>query len=110
MKDILTLRDRKKARVDEIRTAFAILRSELIDYGRTHGGCFIVYGSATSGKFHFESDVDILVDFDEANLGRALDFVEAACARLRLRVDVQPKSWCTAEFLQRITPSALVLP
>jgi predicted nucleotidyltransferase len=110
MKDVLTLRDRKKARVDEIRAAFAILRRELVDYARRHGGRFIVYGSAASGRFHFESDIDILVDFDDESLGPALDFVERECARLRLTADVQPKSWCTAEFVQRIAPNSLVLP
>jgi predicted nucleotidyltransferase len=105
MKDVLTLRDRKKARVDEIRAAFAILRRELADYANRHGGRFIVYGSAASGTFHFESDIDILVDFGEEGLGASLDFVERECARLRLAADVQPKSWCTAEFIQKITPN-----
>jgi hypothetical protein len=60
---------KEKARVDEIHAAFTILRRELADYARRHGGRFIVYGSAASGRFHFESDIDILVDFDDEAWG-----------------------------------------
>ena len=72
MATVLTLDDRKKARVEEIRAGFARLREALADYGRAHGGQFWVYGSAATGSFHFESDIDILVDFDEARVLRQL--------------------------------------
>jgi len=61
-------------------------------------------------RLHLDSDVDILVDFDDERLGPALDYVEDACARLRLKADLQPKSWCTAAFIGRINSTALVLP
>src|SRR5215470_4399318 len=86
---VQTLDDRKKARAEEIRAGFSRLREELAAYGRDHGGKFWVFGSAATGRFHFDSDIDILVDFDDARLGRALDFVESACLRLRLKSDVQ---------------------
>ena len=41
---------------------------------------------------HYDSDLDILVDFDDVGVGAALDFVETECARLGLIADVQPKS------------------
>lgn len=107
---VLTLEHRKQRRIEEIRRGFACLRKELAGYGRAHGGKFWVYGSAASGNFHFDSDVDILVDFDDEHLGPALDYVEDACARLRLKADLQPKSWCTAAFIDRISSTVLVLP
>jgi predicted nucleotidyltransferase len=110
MMAVQTLDDRKKARVEEIRAGFSRLRQELAAYGRDNGGEFWVFGSAATGRFHFDSDIDILVDFDDARLGRALDFVENTCLRLRLKSDVQPKDWCTTAFINRIAPTALVLP
>jgi predicted nucleotidyltransferase len=110
MSVVQTLDERKKARIDAIRTGFAVLRERLAAYGRAHGGTFIVYGSAVSGKLHIESDIDVLADFPPERMAGALSFVEATCADLDLKADVQPKSWCTTEFIDRIQRSALVLP
>jgi predicted nucleotidyltransferase len=110
MSTVTTLQDRKRARVEQIRAGFAELRELLSEYGRSHGGKFWVYGSAAAGRFHFESDIDVLVDFDEAAASAAVAFAEREGARLGLRLDVQPKAWCSASFLKRIEKSTLVLP
>ena len=110
MGSVQTLAQRKQARVEEIRAGVASLREALGAYGRAHGGRFLIYGSAVSGRLHYDSDVDLLVDFPEPQTAEAVDFVELACARLKLRVDVQPKSWCKEAFLARILPQAQVLP
>jgi predicted nucleotidyltransferase len=107
---VQTLDQRKNARIEAIRIGFAALRERLAAYGRAHGGAFIVYGSAVSGKLHIESDIDVLVDFPAERMAAALSFVEATCADLDLKADVQPRSWCTTEFIDRIQPTALVLP
>jgi predicted nucleotidyltransferase len=106
----LTLLERKKARVEEIRAGFTRLREELAGYGATHGGRFLIFGSAATGRFHYESDIDIIVDFKGPPLRSALDFVESACARLRLKADIRPISWCTPAFLERVSAGAIVLP
>jgi predicted nucleotidyltransferase len=110
MSSVVTLTERKKARAEEIRAGFDLLRKALGDYGRAHGGRFWIYGSSATGDFHFESDIDVLVDFDPAKVPPAMDFVEKTCAALCLRADVQPKSWCTPAFLEKILTTALVLP
>jgi len=110
MDRVQTIEQRKQARVEEIRVGFGRLCGELAAYGRAHGGKFWVYGSAAAGQLHFDSDIDILVDFDDAQIVDALDFAETACVRLKLKPDAQPKSWCSAAFLDRISSQALVLP
>lgn len=110
MTTVQTLADRKKARVEEIRAGFARLRKDLANYGLAHRGKFWVYGSAATGQFHFDSDIDIIVDFDDADIGHALDFVESACARLGLKPDAQPKAWCTDAFLEKIFRKDVSLP
>lgn len=110
MNSVQTLDERKRARVESIRAGFAQLQKELAEFGRTRNGKFLIYGSAVTGRFHFESDIDILVDFDEAHMSEALDFVERTCTRLGLKADVQPKAWCTPAFIERISSQMLVLP
>jgi len=104
-----SLAERKRARVEEIRAGLVALRKKLTEYGRAHGGKFVMFGSAVTGRLHYDSDVDILVDFDEAGVGAALDFVETTCAALKLHADVQPKAWCKEEFIARIAPGSLVI-
>ena len=110
MVEVQTLAQRKLARVEEIRAGVARLRAELAEYGRAHGGRFLIYGSAATGRLHYDSDVDLLVGFPAATASAAVDFVEEACARLKLKVDVQPKAWCKAAFLSRIAPQTQAIP
>jgi len=107
---IVTLAERKKARVEQIRSDIARLRAELAAYARRHGGRFWLYGSAASGDLRYDSDVDILVDFEPPGLAVAVRFAEQACTGLGLKPDVKPKSWCTEVFIRRIGAKALVLP
>jgi predicted nucleotidyltransferase len=70
----------------------------------------MLYGSGGSGRIHYDSDVDIVVDFEEEDLAAGIDFVETTCRRLEPKADVQPKSWCKEAFLRKIAPNALVIP
>ena len=106
---IVTLTERKKARVAQIRSGIERLRVELAAYAREHGGRFWLYGSAASGDLRYDSDVDILVDFEEAGLSAAVGFAEQTCVRLHLKPDIKPKHWCTDEFIRRIAPKAQVI-
>jgi predicted nucleotidyltransferase len=106
---VQTLDERKRARVEEIRAGLVALRKKLTEYGRAHGAKFMMFGSAVTGRLNYDSDVDILVDFDEVGVGAALDFVETTCAALKLHADVQPKAWCKEEFIARIAPGSLVI-
>lgn len=110
MSSYLTLEQRKSARLGEIQRGFAQLCAELADYGRSNGGKFWLYGSAVKDRLRFDSDIDILVDFDAPQLAQAVGFVEAAGERLKLTIDVQPKNWCKAAFLEKIAASARIVP
>ena len=106
---VQTLAERKRARVEEIRAGIDVLRKKLTEYGRAHCGKFLMFGSAVNGGLHYDSDVDILVDFDDVGVGAALDFVETTCATLNLNADVQSKAWCKEEFIARIASGSLVI-
>lgn len=107
---IVTLTERKKARTEQVRQGVERLKVVLADYAGKNHGRYWLYGSAASGNLRYDSDADILVDFAPAALPAAMTFAEEACARLGLKPDIKPKSWCKPEFLRRIEPKALVLP
>ena len=57
-----TLAERKAARVAFLHEAVAALRNRLREYARSHGGRFLLYGSAARGDLRFDSDIDMLIE------------------------------------------------
>lgn len=104
----ITLTERKLARLAALRRALDDLRPALAAYGRAEGGRFLLYGSAARGDLRYDSDIDLLADFPNADA--ACRFAEEACWDRGLSPDVRPLSWCSAGFLQRIRPDMVVLP
>src|SRR5271156_2927219 len=51
---VQTLAERKRARVEEIRAGLDALRKKLTEYGRAHGGKFMMFGSAVTGRLHYQ--------------------------------------------------------
>lgn len=88
--------------MERIRRSCVQLESELAEYARLHAGRFALYGSVARGDHRFDSDVDILLDFSEADEPSAREFAEEVCRRLDLKADV--RSWRTAseKFLKHI--------
>ncbi len=108
MERIVTLTDRKNAEAARRQSAVATLVPILTDYARTHGGRFLLFGSAARGTMAYHSDVDILIDFPEDTAGDAWNFAETACWDLRLEPDLMPYSWCKQDFRDHIAPDLLV--
>src|SRR5579864_7528960 len=104
-----SMSERKAARVAEIRRALAVLRERLAEYARTHGGRFLLYGSAARGELRFDSDIDLLIDFPEDRLSDGWRFAEDACRELDLKADLCPLAWCRDEFVAHISKHAVVL-
>ena len=109
MNGIVTLSERKR-RATEHRSASARrVCAGLSTYARSHGGRFLVFGSAAKGQMRYDSDIDILVDFSANVEGKAVDFVEATCAVEELPLDVFVYRSCSGEFLDRILRHAIDL-
>ena len=103
--EYLTLTQRKQTRTEAIRSGISTVRAVLSDYGRAHGGRFLLYGSAVRGDLHYDSDVDLLVDFPETTLADAWRFAENACWDRDLTPDIMPLRWCKATFLAHVAPT-----
>jgi predicted nucleotidyltransferase len=76
---------------------------------RTHGGRFLLFGSAARGTMRYDSDADILVDFPPDVLDDTWSFAEQACWERRLDPDITPSSSCRGRFRERVTLDLQVL-
>lgn len=110
MERIVTLTERKANEAARRRDAVQKLRPLLIAYAREHGGRFLLFGSTARDEMHYDSDVDILTDFNDPIADdEAWQFAERACWDLGLEPDIRPLAWCTERFLARATPDMQVL-
>jgi len=109
MADILTISERKQARVAAIRSGLSDFEEELRHYARTHHGRFVIFGSTVTDRLHYGSDIDILADFPRDHIGDAMDFANALGARFDLPVDVLSYHHCKPDFLERVLRQSRVL-
>ncbi len=106
---IVTLAERKAAEAARRARAVDGMRAALSAYARAHGGRFLLYGSAARGGMRYHSDVDVLLDFPQAEQAAAWRFVEAVCGEQGLEADIMPVAWCDARFLDHIRPDIVEL-
>jgi predicted nucleotidyltransferase len=109
MQLIVTLTERKTAEAARRRDAVAALVPVLAEYARTHGGRFLLFGSAARGTMKYHSDVDILMDFPAEALNAAWKFAETACWDRELEPDLLPYQWCKPAFLDHVSKDMRVL-
>jgi predicted nucleotidyltransferase len=109
MQVIVTLSERKAAEAARRRDAVAALVPVLAEYARTHGGRFLLFGSAARGTMRYHSDVDILMDFPAEALDAAWKFAETACWDRKLEPDLLPYRWCKPAFLDHVSRDLRVL-
>lgn len=106
---ILTWAERDRRRLEKHRAAVAAVREALAQYARAHRGRFVLFGSVARGGDRPGSDVDIMVDFSEAQQMPATLFAEEACGQNGLRSDVWPKGYVGDKLMERITREGVVL-
>jgi predicted nucleotidyltransferase len=107
--EYVTLAERKAAKVAAMTAAVEELMPVLADYARTHGGRFILFGSAARNELRYHSDVDILIDFPIEKELDAWLFAEAQCFQRDLRPDLHIRAWCTDWLIQRAEREGRVL-
>jgi predicted nucleotidyltransferase len=109
MQRIVTLTERKFRETARRRDAVAALVPVLAVYARTHGGRFLLFGSAARGTMKHDSDVDLLMDFPAEALNEAWKFAEEACWDRKLEPDLLPYRWCKRAFLDHVARDIRVL-
>ncbi len=105
----ITLSERKRAAAAAKARAADLLRERLRAYARDRNGRFVLFGSAARRCVRHDSDIDLLLDFQEADQPDAWRFVEAQCRELGLRPDLMPLAWCEPDFLDHVLPDAEII-
>lgn len=105
----ITLMARKtKASLD--RQAAADRISALLEkYAKSHGGRYLMFGSAARHEMRHDSDLDLIVDFPIDEMVKAVDYAEDLCDRERLPADIIPIGFSSPAFLDRVSTGAKVL-
>jgi predicted nucleotidyltransferase len=110
MSHVVTVPQRKAREASRRCAAADHVMAELRAFGAAHGGRFLVFGSVAEGRMRFDSDFDVVVDFPADREAAAVDFVEEACRRQRLPVDIHLKSASSNRLLDRIRGHMTTLP
>lgn len=105
----ITLRERRATETARLRSASDAVLSALRDYAHRNGGRFLVFGSAAQGSLRPGSDIDLIADFDDRGIVRAVDAAEELAAEHGIRVDIQPLATARPQFLEAVLPGAIVL-
>ncbi|SMH46265.1 nucleotidyltransferase family protein [Mesorhizobium australicum] len=106
---VTTLTERKAAEAARRKRAADDVVRELDEYARKHGGRFVIFGSYATDTMRFDSDLDVLIDFPADRTADAWRFVEDACARLAVPLDVHDARTTKASFVERVHAQGLVL-
>jgi predicted nucleotidyltransferase len=109
MQRIVTLPERKATEAARRAAAVEALVPLLTDYARTHGGRFLLFGSAARGQMKYHSDVDLLLDFPPEAFDDAWGFAETVCWDRKLEPDLLRYGGCRREFLDHVAPDVRVL-
>lgn len=107
---ITTLEARKSAEIARRRNAADQVVAELREYAVRNAGRFVIFGSYASNRMHFDSDLDVVIDFPAGDLARAWQFVEDSCAKHALPVDIHDASTTKPAFLDRVREKGICLP
>ncbi|MXW86115.1 MAG: hypothetical protein F4103_03315 [Boseongicola sp. SB0673_bin_14] len=109
MSTIVTLAERKAREAARRAEAAGRIMKSLRGYAASHGGRFVVFGSAARGEMRHDSDIDIWADFPPEREKGAAGFAEDACALENLPCDILFRGTPTARFMDMIRNDMVVL-
>ena len=109
MGKIVTRQEREDREAGRRAEAADTVMTMLRDYAASHGGRFVVFGTAARGAMRHDSDIDIWADFPlEGELG-AVSFAEDVCALEGLPCDILYCGTPKAAFKDLIRDDMVVL-
>lgn len=106
---LVTVSERKKTEAERRSRAARTVADELRAFARSNGGRFVLFGSFASGAMRFDSDLDVLIDFDPDTRVEAWSVVERACARAAIEPDIHDASTSKRALIERAVATGLVL-
>jgi predicted nucleotidyltransferase len=107
---VTTLSERKARETERRAEAASQVAALLRAHATAHGGRFILFGSFATGRMRYDSDLDVLVDFEPAESAAAWRFVEDACREAGVEADIHDAASSKAPFVARAWAEGLILP
>jgi len=109
MDKVVTIAERDAREAARRRSAADAIIAKLTAFAGSHGGRFLVFGSAAVDAMSSESDLDLVVDFPPDREGEAADLIEELSRAYDLPVDYYLRSLASERFLARIANEAVTL-
>ena len=109
MQMVVTLRERKQAKVAAMWASWEELRPTLISIGQQYGGRFLLFGSAARDQLRPDSDFDVLLDFPAKTERDAFFAAERAATDLGVAVDLVELNGLREAFRSRVLVEAKVI-
>lgn len=106
---VVTLADRKRRKVGQLRSATSDVMALLGTYAAKRSGRFLVFGSAARGDLRFDSDFDLLIDFPLESERAARDYAEKVSIEHGLKPDIHMASEASPALMDRVRRDARVL-
>lgn len=103
-----SLRAVQAAFARELLEKAAALTEKLSEYGDKRGR-FILFGSVARGDVRHDSDLDLLIDFPPDGEDAAFAYVEDACLKLDIPIDLRLFRHCSEKFLSHISSEMKVV-
>ncbi len=102
----VTLAERKRRAVAVMAAGLQAAEPALAATARRLGGRYLLFGSVARGRWHADSDVDLLLDFPAETEDAAWTEAEAILLREGLRPDILPLRLCSVRFRDTVLPTA----
>lgn len=105
----VTVAERKARKVDALRIGSRGAIEDLRTYAKQHGGRFFLFGSMATGRYKFDSDFDLIVDFKTPQDRAAFTEAERICHRHGLSPDLHYLAEMSDRLLARIEEERIVI-
>ena len=106
---VVTILERKTRKVEQLRVAVKAVMARLREYADLNAGRYIVFGSAAREQLHFDSDLDLIVDFPPDLERQARDFAEMVCREWAVPSDIRLIGDASPALMARVHRDGLVL-
>lgn len=109
MSTIVTLSERKVRETFRRREAADAILVELARFARERSCRFLIFGSEATGTMTDRSDIDVVIDVDEAREAEVWSFVEDLSRRHAIPVDIHSIRTSKPAFIAHVARTAKVL-
>jgi len=84
----VTLAERRERSLQKRKDAIRLALADLAEQSRELSGRFILFGSSATNRAKRDSDIDLLLDFDDSDIDQAYGLAERVCMKHGVPCDI----------------------